>query len=377
MLLRMNLNKNRLPAIAAALACSGAAVAQVQEERLKQLENQVQGLQQKLDAALGELQQGQRAGRADWTDRLTIGGYGESQANFTQGSDQDFLDHNRVVLYLGYRFADWIDFHSELELEHSFVEDGNGELAFEQLFNDLHFDDGFNVRVGRYLVPVGITNLRHEPTTFYSVQRPTLDDVIIPTTWWQDGIGVYGRVSSTVDYQVYIGSGLDGSGFDAVEGIRGGRQEERPGINEPGVTGRVDWRPLFDAKTCDLRCGASTFVSGLDNANLGTSGAPGTLELYAADVQVRSGDIELAGVYVLERVRDAAALNAAFANNVAERMQGYYVELALHCLPAAWRTGKLDDADAVVFVRYEDFDTQDRMPPGLTPDPAGARKEAT
>jgi len=385
MLLRMNLNKERppggratarrLPAVAAVLACSGGALAQVQEERMKQLENQVQGLQQKLDAALGEL--GQHGQRADWTERLSLGGYGESKALFTQGSDADFIDHNRVVLYLGYRFADWIDFHSELEIEHSFVEDGNGEIAFEQLYTDLHLDESYNVRVGRYLVPVGITNLRHEPTTFYSVQRPSLDDVIIPTTWWQDGIGAYGRLSSAVDYQLYVGSGLDGSGFDAVEGIRGGRQEERPGINEPGVTGRIDWRPWADPQACDLRCGASTFLSGLDNANLGTSGAPGTLELYAVDAQLRSGDLEFAGVYVLERVRDASALNAAFPNNVAERMQGWYVEVAYHCMPSAWKTGKLDDGDIVVFARYEDFDTQDKMPPGLTADPAGARKEAT
>ena len=50
------------------------------------------------------------------TDNLDIGGYGDIHANFKEGSDADKFDFHRLVLYLGYDFSDWIQFHSEWEL---------------------------------------------------------------------------------------------------------------------------------------------------------------------------------------------------------------------------------------------------------------------
>ena len=350
----------------------------VSEQRVQELEAEVRELRTKLDTVLEEIGDRDKAAPvATWPDRLTLGGYGESHANFIQGSDDDFLDNHRFVLYLGYRFADWIQLHSETELEHSFVEDDNGELSLEQLHTDIKLVDPVSVRVGRFLVPVGITNMTHEPTTFYGVERPSLEQFVIPTTWFADGIGLFGQPTEQIGYQAYVCSGLDGSQFDAVDGIREGRQEERPGINEPGFTGRVDFSPSPGQPGRSLRFGLSSFVSGLDNANQGTSGAPGTVQLYSADAQVRCGDVELRGVYAFEHVSDAAELNAMFGNNVAERMQGYYVEAAYHAWPTDWKTGKLEDADAVVFVRYEDFDTQDKMPAGTVADPNGKRQEVT
>ena len=46
------------------------------------------------------------------------------------------------------------------------------------------------------LVPVGIINERHEPPVFYGVERPFVDTVIIPTTWFDVGAGVHGRIGS-------------------------------------------------------------------------------------------------------------------------------------------------------------------------------------
>lgn len=351
----------------------------VSEQRVQELEAEVRDLRTKLDTVLEEIDAGDQAqpAAASWPDRLTLGGYGESHANFTQGSDNDILDNHRFVLYVGYRFADWIQLHSETEIEHSFVADGDGELSLEQLHTDIDVIDPVGVRVGRFLVPVGITNMTHEPTTFYSVERPSLEQILIPTTWSADGIGVFGRPTDEIGYQAYVCSGLDGSEFDAVNGIRGGRLKERPGINEPAFTGRVDFSSAFDDAGRSLRLGVSCFVSGLDNADQGTSGAPGTLQLYSADAQFRCGDLELRGVYAWEHVGDADELNAMFGSNVAERMQGYYVEAAYHVWPTDWKAGKLSDADAVVFVRYEDFDTQDDMPAGFAADPRGERQEVT
>jgi hypothetical protein len=93
----------------------GDLVAEV--ERLKESDDEKPSLEG-LDAALG---------------KLKFGGYGEMHANFSQGSEKDQFDIHRLVLYLGYDFADWIIFNSETELEHAYVNDGDGEVSLVAL----------------------------------------------------------------------------------------------------------------------------------------------------------------------------------------------------------------------------------------------------
>ncbi|MEK7484119.1 MAG: porin, partial [Planctomycetota bacterium] len=169
-----------------------------------------------------------------WLHKFTLGGYGEFHLNAREGKGNKFLDIHRFVLYLGYDFNDWIKFNSETEFEHGFVEEGNGEILIEQLYVDFLFSDYINARVGRVLAPLGIINKYHEPTTFYSVERPAVETNIIPSTWYLDGIGIYGKITPYFRYEAYLTNSLDGSGFSSTGGIRGGRQEERPGISEPG-----------------------------------------------------------------------------------------------------------------------------------------------
>ena len=89
------------------------------------------------------------------------------------------------------------------------------------------------------LVPMGIVNEYHEPTTFNGTNRPSMDKSIIPTTWRELGIGVSGKFNSlSLGYQAYIFNGFqtttsDGKGvitggkLGGSSGLRGGRQKER------------------------------------------------------------------------------------------------------------------------------------------------------
>ena len=43
------------------------------------------------------------------------------------------------------------------------------------------------------LIPMGIVNEYHEPTTFNGVERPSIDGKIIPSTWREIGLGLYGK----------------------------------------------------------------------------------------------------------------------------------------------------------------------------------------
>ena len=49
----------------------------------------------------------------------------------------------------------------------------------------------------------------------------------------------------------------------------------------------------------------------------------------------------------------------------------------MHVMPDAWKSGKLEHSDAVVFARYDAADTQKDMPDGVAADPHGKQDEIT
>ena len=154
------------------------------------------------------------------------------------------LDFHRFVLLITHRFSDRIRFVSELELEHALVEglEEAGELELEQAYLDFLLSRRFNVRAGMMLVPVGIINERHEPPVYYGVERPFVDTVIVPTTWFEVGAGVHGEVGRGWRYRAYVMSPLNAREFTAEEGLRGGRQKgSDTNIGRPAVTGRLEY----------------------------------------------------------------------------------------------------------------------------------------
>ena len=55
-------------------------------------------------------------------------------------------------------------------------------------------------------------------------------------------------------------------------------------------------------------------------------------------------------------------------------MLGWYQEAAFNYLPPSWENqGRLGLSDANIFVRYEEFDTQYKMPTGVAANGAGNR----
>lgn len=310
--------------------------------------------------------------------RFTFGGYGEIHVNLGEGSEKDVIDIHRFVAAISYDFADWIRLRTEVELEHAIASDGrDGEFLIEQLFFDFYLSDGFNVRFGRILTPVGIVNSNHEPTIFNGVERPSFARVIIPTTWSSDGIGIFGDITDTLQYQLYLVGGLDGSGFNALNGIRGGRIKERPSLHEPSITGRLDFFPLLHSPVVpdyDLRVGASFFAGGLDNGNNGANpDVSADIAVYSADFSATCGIFDFRGVAALERIRDADEIGAGTASQIV----GGYLEVAAHVLPESWGRGRLAQSDLVAFVRHDWLDTQNKLPSGVVRDDAGRRTEWT
>ena len=284
--------------------------------------------------------------------KTTVGGYGELHYNEPDGSRRGMLDLHRFVIFLGHSFNEKLSFHSEIEIEHTKIEAGStegGELAIEQAYLDYGIHKNFGVRAGILLPPVGIINLYHEPPTFHGVERPSVDRVIIPATWRESGAGVYGTVSDNFKYQAYVLAGLKAEGFNASNGVRGGRQsafESNPA--NPSFTGRLDYSPLLG-----FQLGASFFVGGsaADEDSIGNA----TVAMWSADARYDIGDFHLRTVAAIATIGDAEKINARFGNNVADRIYGFYVEGAYNFLPFVCPES---EQELFAFARYEKYNTQ-------------------
>ena len=271
------------------------------------------------------------------------------------------VDFHRFVLLFTHRFSDRLRFVGELELEHAVVEglEKGGELELEQAYLDFLVKPSLNFRAGMLLVPVGIINERHEPPVFHGVERPFVDTVIVPSTWFDAGAGVHGNLPKGFRYRAYAMAPLDATEFSAEEGLRGGAQHgSEAQVRDVAWTGRLEYVGLRGLQT-----GVSFWrgATGFNVPRIETS-----VGLYEFDVRFRRGRMEARGQHAQIFVDGAGPLNDALARtrgidpNIAEQMRGSYVEASWRVLPQS------APHDAAVFVRYENFDTQFKMPAGST-----------
>jgi hypothetical protein len=362
-------NKQYRGLILAALVSVAANAMADDSERIQALEKQMAEMGDQLSALKGERRD---LGSIDSVaSKFHFGGYGEIHGNFEENGDSAF-DIHRLVFYLGYDFADWIRLTSETEIEHAYVTDGSGgEVLIEQLYVDFLFGDSINARVGRLLAPIGIINQHHEPTLFLGVERPSVDKYIIPTTWSMEGAGIFGSPLSWLSYQAYVVGGLDGAEFTADEGVREGRIEERSGLNDPAITGRID---LFPSEEQDLRIGLSGYFGGTDNANQGGgNGTENDFGMVSSDFQYNVSRFMLSGLVAFGENSDTQNLPAGTGKEIF----GWYLVGGVKVMPDSWKKGKLAEADLIPFVRYEQYDTQYKVDSGTTKDGANERTEIT
>lgn len=208
-------------------------IIQQQQKKIEELEGRLEGTDRKVEQTQEAVEATATAveegiGGPGWWNKTSLGGYGELHYN---GGDVDQIDFHRFVLLVGHEFSDDIRFNSEVELEHALVEDtsdgsGPGELELEQAYLEFDLDDNNRAQAGLWLVPVGILNPTHEPATFYGVERNPVETNIIPTTWWEGGVGFLGGFESGLGYHVGFHSGLKTpvTGSNAFK-VRSGRQK--------------------------------------------------------------------------------------------------------------------------------------------------------
>jgi hypothetical protein len=325
---------------------------------------------------------------------LSIGAYGEVKFGAMQnpaanGAWQNGADAAaRMVLLPTYAITDNIIFNAEIEFEHAgagFDNDDklHGTAEIEQLWIDFKIIDQFNWRApGIDLVPVGYINQHHEPTQFYSVNRPELYNGLIPSTWKVPGTSVYGTISEDLKYQLMVSTSNEdyGDSFDnrtAAKTVPLPGTPYFPGVdglnaltfsNPPlgdfqqlsdtmAVSGRLDFTPTFIP-------GFGASISAYFTPNLTPRGAHDdfgnflgrtSMALFDAEFRYRvpNTGAELRGEYVRVDFGNPANLRANNdsdpTDNVGKSMVGYSGEIAYHVpmgtiLNSEW--------EAVPFYRY-------------------------
>jgi len=389
-----------------------------QEERIKELEKKIQSLteevqnlrtegipdqkvkeiERKLDVLAEEIEniksaavveeptyemvygQGPAASKVYLVDKgVSIGGYGEATAEFKQNQN-NIADMLRAVLYFGYKYNDRIIFNSEIEFEHGNTdenEDGrSGEVAIE--FANLNFliNDYASLRAGLNLVPIGIINEVHEPTTFFGVLRPDVERFIIPSTWRELGVGVFGQIISGLNYRAYVLNGLDSRGFSASEGIRGGRGNgNRARIDDVAFATRAEYNGIPG-----LVLGGSFYIGNSgQNESVDGEKIGGLVQIYEADAQFRWRGLEARGLFAWVDIGDAGLINQnnGFAGDqsVGSELYGFYLEAGYNVLSLVDLGHYLEYLSP--FVRFEKYNTQYKVPSGFESNPANDRITVT
>lgn len=295
---------------------------------------------------------------------VSLAGYGEMLLeNFADtneaGEPTDRttqLDFLRAILYAGYRFNDKFLFNSEIEVEHA------DEIFVEFAYVDFRATESFGLRGGMLLAPMGLVNEFHEPTVFIGAERPVTESVIIPSTWRENGGGVYGSFD-TVSFRAYVINGFNGAAFTSG-GFRGGRQKgSRAKATDMGFTGRVDFFP-----TPGVFLGVSLFSGGSDHGEIELDGqqVDNNTTIFDVHAQAQFRGLDVRGLFAQSHLSNAAELNLALGNTgtdgVAERMQGSYIQVGYDVLSQVTNNAGVA---LTPYLRYEVVDTQNKMPAGF------------
>jgi hypothetical protein len=342
------------------------------------------------------------------SDRFEIEGYGiinYQKYNWqTDPQRRATVDIERVAIEPSYQLSDRIRLEGEIEFEHGgtgasmefdkFEEFGEyeqeiekgGEVVLEKIYADITVAPWLTVRVGHFYVPVGLTNSDYEPTDYFTVNRSEAETSILPATWHETGVQLYGT-TGPLTYRAMVVNGLDATGFSSSTWVALGHQGRFEMINaeDLAVAGRLD----FEAAE-GIEFGASGYFGNSANnrpkpdltvpANVGIGELHGVVESgpFTARVLALYGALQNAGAVSKANRNLSNNLNVK-RSPVGSAALGWYAEAGFDLMslfPTAatdttW-TPRLD-----LFGRYEFYDTMFKVDEEIHDNPRWERHVVT
>ncbi len=279
-----------------------------------------------------------------------VGGYGEfhyvkeventDQENSDPENNPEF-DNKRFIIYVGYDFSPKWRLMSETEVEHA------DEIYIEQAFLENKLDDNSVLQFGTLLIPMGHTNLLHEPITFLPVQRPKTETRIIPSTWRENGV-TYIYDSANYYIQLFAVNGLATSNNGKVLGASGFRSGRQKASKTNATDGAYGVR--FDKKlNSSTELGLAWYHTTLSFEEHEDLAQANIWDLHFK--QVWKG-LQYKLLYVLAKVDGVESFNETLNTNLARKMDGGYIELGYDI-----NFGRTQE-QIIPFIRIEVLDTQ-------------------
>ncbi|MFD0794885.1 hypothetical protein ACFQZX_14760 [Mucilaginibacter litoreus] len=309
------------------------------------------------------------AGLINRQQATVLSGYGEAKYGIDTKRKSAEASLKRVVLFLGHKFNNKISLFTELEVEDALVSQsgegvgGKGGVSLEQAFLKFNLNPNTYLVTGLIVPRIGIINENHLPTTFNGVDRPYLEEQLIPTTWREVGVGLYGQFTRIpgLNYSLALTNGLNSEGFSSEGGINGGRQlgQASNGLNL-GVSGAL----LYYVG--DFRIQASGYIGGstakeqrvADSLQLNSGAFGNAVSLGEMNVQYNRSGIGVRVLGTIINIKNADAINRAFANNTPQQMYGGYAELGYDVLYPKNKGEK----SFTVFGRFEYINLNAKIP---------------
>jgi hypothetical protein len=301
--------------------------------------------------------------------KTVISGYGSAFYQRDMNEQMARATLERAVLFIGHQFNAKIAFFSEMELENAKVQPnavGNGfqgEISMEQAYLKFNLNPRQYIVAGLFVPRIGILNENHLPVNFNGVERPLVEQLIIPATWRELGIGFYGRARRIpLNYSIAVLNGLDDATFTHGTGLIDGKAEGLGAYaNNLAITASLQyyWR--------DFRFQVSGYAGGTNGLNMRKSDSlklsHGTFSLPVylgeANIMWSKHGISAKAIATMVSFPDASDVNRAYANNVSKSMYGAYGELAYNLLETVHN---MDNKQLNVFARYEMLDLNNSIP---------------
>ncbi|MFP5040908.1 hypothetical protein [Parasediminibacterium sp. JCM 36343] len=297
------------------------------------------------------------------SSKTVISGYGSAFYQRDFNKKESTLNLERAVLFVGHQFNNKISVFTELEVEDAKVAGGEsgGEVSMEQAYLKFNLNPKQYIIAGLFVPRIGILNENHLPVNFNGVERPMVEQMAIPATWRELGIGLYGSLNqSPINYSLAIVNGLNSSGFEHGTGIRDGRAEGRNATaNNLAITASLQssWKNFkfqvsgYGGGTVGLNK-KSAYSLGLNSGGFGTP-----IYLGEADVQYNNNAFSAKALGTYIYYPDAGKVNAAYSKNLATAMYGAYAELGYN-----WLYNKNNNQQFISFVRAEVLDLNASTP---------------
>lgn len=299
--------------------------------------------------------------------KATVGGYVDVMYNILSRQNLDNPSRNsfgqqRLVPFIYGDITDRVKFAAEIEIERGGTNSpqGDGTIQVEFAQMDYLVNETINLRGGILLMPVGKFNLLHDSPLNDLVDRPMVSRIIIPSTWFEAGAGIYGTVYPTtlskIDYEVYAVNGMSQTAGGITDlGVRSARGSvSRDRDDNKAVVGRVAISPMLGIEV------AGSAYHGQYKPAGGVLGS-GWLSIYALDWTLQRGPFELIGEAALSRISNNNGTTVANRLIGPAGMFGYYVQGNYHFMPELLRRlapSHFSEASTFTFtLRWEQVDT--------------------